>query len=210
MRLKFCIVIGLLVWLQGCVLFVPEKKTDSPSVKSSEVYQAPPLLQFELPTHKLLYNAEFFSNTEEKTVLYLLKQGAYYANLKDSYRLKACKALADVYEEDGFWQAGWLLAYSFSDRGSCITHKERLKILYELNSLISLHKEIQWLNLAQIQTLEHINYLKARSATLKEKISILENQLKKSKDENVMLETLIKELKAIEDIMNKRVSDESS
>ena len=106
------------------------------------VYPAPPLLQFQLPTYKRSYNSQFLSNTEGKSVLLLLKQGAYYANLKEPYRLKACKAVADIYKSDGFWQAGWLLAYSFSDRGSCITHKERTKILYELDYLIGFHKEI--------------------------------------------------------------------
>ncbi|VAW49985.1 hypothetical protein MNBD_GAMMA04-2126 [hydrothermal vent metagenome] len=208
MSLKVFLIIGGLMALQGCseFVFLKEEKTK----KAAVAYQAPSLLQFELLSNQGEYASLLSSTSEEQTVLYLLKQGGYYANLKEPYRLKACKELATVYKKESTWQAGWLLAYSFSDRGSCITHKERLRILNELDSLIGLYPEIKWLNSANIQTLEHINYLKSRNALLKEKELLLENELQQSQAKNIELQMLLKKLKAIEDIMNERLSDDGS
>ncbi len=170
----------------------------------------PPLLQFELPFNK--QSAVFLPlNSKDQVVLDLLKQGAYYASLKDPSRLMACKELAVIYKENASWQAGWLLAYSFSDKGSCITHKERLILFNELEGLVDFYeyKDIQWLNSANIQTLEHINYLKARNVLLKEKERTFDDQLKESQAENMALKILIKELKTVEKIMNERISDDS-
>ena len=209
MNLRVILMIGMLIALQGCSEFGvlnKEKVTKNTIVG----YQLPPLLQLEPPYAQQGYTSLLSSTSEGEVVLYLLKQGGYYANLKEPYRLKACKELAEVYKKEGTWQAGWLLAYSFSDRGSCITHKERLKILNELESLIGLYPEIKWLNSANIQTLEHINYLKSRNSALKEEASLLEVQLKESQAENIKLQMLIKELKAVEEIMNKRLSDDGA
>lgn len=202
-------IILLLVFIQGCVQEERVKKTsDKEGFNDGFSYPIPPLLQFELPSHKLTYSLLASWETTGKTILYLLRQGDYYASLEEPYRLKACKELAKIYQEDGTWQAGWLLAYSFSDRKSCITHKERVSILKELEPLLHSYQEIQWLNSAQIQTLEHINYLKVRNADLKERVNQLELQLEESRNENQSLNGLIKELKEIEAIMNERISDE--
>ncbi len=209
MNLRAFLIIGLLILLQGCSKFgvLKEKEVANDSIIA---YQSPPFLQFELPSSQGKYISLLLSTSEEQTVLSLLKQGGYYANLKKPYRLKACKELAAIYKKEGTWQAGWLLAYSFSDRGSCITHKDRLRILNELEDLIDLYPEIKWLNSANIQTLEHINYLKYRNVLLKEKELFLEQQLQQSQDKNIELQMLIKKLKAIEEIMNERLSDDGS
>lgn len=196
--------IGVTLILQGCIASNPKSKAeDSVNTRSDTS-----LFQFELPFTFNNMGYDFFG-AEEQVVLHLLKQGRYYANLKEPYRLKACKELAAVYKQDSFWQTGWLLAYSFSDIGSCITHKERLTILNELEKVIEFYKDIQWLNSAHIQTLEHITYLKARNAFLKEKESILEAKIRQSEAENIELKTLIKELKKVERIMNERISDDN-
>jgi hypothetical protein len=209
MNPRVFLIVGGLMLLQGCseLGFLKEDKTTQGSIVA---YHLPPLLQFELPPNQRVYSHLLSLESEGQTVLYLLEQGGYYANLKEPYRLKACKDLASIYKKEATWQAGWLLAYSFSDRGSCITHKERLKILNELESLITLYPEIKWLNSANIQTLEHINYLKFRNAALKEKERILEQKLQQSQAKNIELQILLKKLKAIEEIMNERLSDDGS
>ncbi len=203
MNLKM-LFIGVVFTLQGCIASNPKSdREDNINTGSNSS-----LFQFEFPFTSNKMGYDFFG-AEEQVVLHLLKQGRYYANLKEPYRLKACKELAAVYKEDSFWQTGWLLAYSFSDKGSCITHKERLTILYELETVIGFYKDIQWLNSAHIQTLEHITYLKVRNAFLKEKESILESKIRQSEAENIELKMLIKELKKVEKIMNERISDDS-
>ncbi|HIE40431.1 MAG TPA: hypothetical protein EYP76_03270 [Thiomicrorhabdus sp.] len=196
--------IGVILIFQGCIASNPKTETENNINTGSDTS----LFQFEFPfiSNKVGYH---FFGAEEQVVLHLLKQGRYYANLKEPYRLKACKELAAVYKEDSFWQTGWLLAYSFSDKGSCITHKERLTILNELEEVIEFYQDIQWLNSAHIQTLEHITYLKARNAFLKEKESVLEDKIRQSDAENRELKTLIKELKKVEKIMNERISDDN-
>jgi len=209
MTLRVFLMIGIFMLLQGCSELSFLKKEPEP--KSTVVGDPLPLLlQFETPFNQGISASLFSSTSKDETVLYLLNQGYYYANLKEPYRLKACKELAVIYEKEKTWQAGWLLAYSFSDRGSCITHKDRLRILNELESLIGLYPEIKWLNSAKIQTLEHINYLKSRKTILKEKILLLEAQLEESQSENIELKMLIKELKAVEEIMNERLSDDGT
>ncbi len=209
MNLRFFVIVGTLMLLQGCseLGFLKEDKTTKSAIAT---YQLPPLLQFELPSNQRTYSHLLSAESEGKTVLYLLEQGGYYASLKEPYRLKACKELASIYKKEATWQAGWLLAYSFSDSGSCITHKERLKILNELDALITLYPEIKWLNSANIQTLEHINYLKFRNMALKEKERILEQELQQSQAKNIELQILLKKLKAIEEIMNERISDDGA
>ncbi|MCF6299137.1 MAG: hypothetical protein L3J01_04585 [Thiomicrorhabdus sp.] len=209
MNLRFFVIIGGLLLLQGCSeLGFIKKDNSAPSTVSAD--PLPPLLQFELPSDQRVYSYLLSAESEGQTVLYLLEQGGYYANLKEPFRLKACKELASIYKKEATWQAGWLLAYSFSDRGSCITHKERLNILNELESLITLYPEIKWLNSAKIQTLEHINYLKFRNVALKEKGQELEQKLQQSQAKNMELQILLKKLKAIEEIMNERLSDDAS
>jgi len=200
--------IGVIVALQGCSLFDKTKVKGSSADASALAYQLPPLLQFELPAHEFELNPLFSWDRSDKSTSYLLKQGHYYSNLKEPYRLKVCNKLATIYQSEGVWQAGWLLAYSFSDKKSCITHNERLKILKELEKLIDLNKQIKWLNSAQIQTLESINYLKARNAQIKEQLNNTEIELDQSRAESQMLKTQIKELKAVETMINERISDE--
>ena len=207
MNLRVFVIIGVVVILQGCFVFNETSEVDE-RIPVKTPYLTPHLLQFELPFTSYSLEDDFL-DSEDQVTLQLLKQGRYYANLKEPYRLKACKELATAYKKNTFWQAGWLLAYSFSDKGSCITHKERLAILHELEGLIGFYKSIKWLNSAQIQTLKHITYLKDRNAFLKEKESLLKAQLKKSDTENIKLKTLIKELKKVEKIMNERLSDDS-
>jgi len=208
MYLKLFFIFLTVIVLHGCTAFQQTKGDVDNGIKST--HATPPLLQFELPFNK--QRGMFLPlNSKDKVVLDILKQGAYYASLKDPSRLMACKELATIYKEDAFWQAGWLLAYSFSDKGSCITHKERLVLLNELEGLVGFHeyKDIQWLNSVNIQTLEHINYLKARNVFLKEKVRALEETLQERQAENTELKILIKELKTVEKIMNERISDGS-
>lgn len=201
--------LGVVVLAQGCSVLNQSREGDEWKKTSGfeSVYQVPLLLQFEDFPNKLAYSEQ--PSSAGKVTLSLLRQGNYYVHLKKPYRLKACKELATIYQEDGIWQAGWLLAYSFSDIGSCITHKERLKILNELDELIRPHEEIQWLNTAQIQTLEHINHLKTRNIVFKERVEALEGLLEKSQSESLILKGLIKDLKAVETIINDRVSNDS-
>ncbi len=210
MSFRVWIVISILSLLQGCVSsFQLNNEESAHSTLVQTTYASSPLFQFEWPYKPYYIVGEELLTFENQVILQLLAQGRYYASLKEPYRLKACKELAEVYKKDLFWQTGWLLAYSFSDKGSCITHKERLVILNELKDSIDIYKNIQWLNALQIQTLEHITHLKIRNTLLKTKENTLKVQLDASKAENLELKALIKELKKVEKIMNERLSDES-
>jgi dynactin complex subunit len=151
-----------------------------------------------------------FCSLTDKEAVRLLKQGAYYCNLEGEHRQRVCHSLAQQYREKQVWQAGWLLAYSFSDKKSCITHKERLAILNDLNQrpVQNQNRLLTWLNESQEQTLEVIDTLKANQDVLEQKIEAQNHELEELRKENAVLKSQIQALKSIEKTLNKRIDDE--
>lgn len=157
-------------------------------------------------------DAKFFSPTvfcgdDAKQASLLLKQGAYYQQLNDVKRQKACGQLWQLYQGKGYWQAGWLLAFSFNATPSCIDHQQRVDILNKLNNTAGINDYVAWLAQSQSQTLNTIDALKQQA-----KVSKAQGTLKKQNQqlsaENAELKSQIQALKAIEKSINLRIGNE--
>ncbi len=199
MRLIAIIGLGLAL-LTGCSAFSPKP------AGTSDKMQFP--LAF--PEDQDKVSEPLFCSLTDKEAVRLLKQGAYYCNLEGEHRQRVCHSLAQQYREKQVWQAGWLLAYSFSDKKSCITHKERLAILNDLNQRPAQNQNrlLTWLNESQEQTLEVIDTLKANQDVLEQKIEAQNHELEELRKENAVLKSQIQALKSIEKTLNKRIDDE--
>ncbi|QBZ84256.1 hypothetical protein GHNINEIG_02333 [Hydrogenovibrio crunogenus] len=150
-----------------------------------------------------------FCGQQDRAVAHLLTQGSYYASLTGKHRQTVCHKLRKLYQQDqGSWQAGWLLAYSFTDKKSCISHEQRRAILQSLQAQSVLNHQLNWLNASYIQTLDTIDTLKARNASLSEKIAEKEALQHDLQQENALLKSQIQALKAIEKTLNKRIGDD--
>lgn len=150
-----------------------------------------------------------FCGQQDRAVAHLLTQANYYANLTGKHRQTVCHKLSKLYQQDqGSWQAGWLLAYSFSGEKSCISHEQRRSILQSLHDQPVLNPQLKWLNTAYIQTLDIIDALKARNASLSDKIVQKNSQEQHLQQENALLKSQIQALKAIEKTLNKRIGDD--
>lgn len=190
MKLLRLIWLMMLFGLQGCSLLPASNSTDT---------QALPVAKAE-DSAKL--SEPLFCTEAGKETTRLLKQGAYYAQLEAEPRHAACQKLMTLYQAKGQWQVGWLLAYSFSDHPSCLSHKQRLQLLQTLEESAALNGYLQWLNQAKLQTLRQIDVLK-RQSDGHEKTA---NDLKL---ENQRLQAQIQALKSIEKTLNERMDNDS-
>lgn len=144
-----------------------------------------------------------FCGGEGKQAAQLLKQGAYYHQLTGERRQTVCRQLSQLYQDQNYWQAGWLLAYSFSDKPSCITHKQRQAILSQLQQSGQLSEYLTWLNDNYRQTLGYIDRFKQSKAQHKQERDALQQ-------ENARLKAQIQALKAIEKTINQRIDDDNA
>lgn len=147
-------------------------------------------------------------NKASKT-LGLLKQGAYYHQLTGKLYQSVCQQFLQIYTDKNSWQAGWLLAYSFSDKQSCITHKKRLAILKSLQKSKQLNTDIAWLNQSQIKTLQNIDRLKNKLTAYKNKNNKLQIEQQILQKKNKYLTAQIQALKLIENSINERISHDN-
>ncbi|MDG4811574.1 hypothetical protein P8629_01015 [Hydrogenovibrio sp. 3SP14C1] len=151
-----------------------------------------------------------FCGVQDRATAHLLTQGNYYAGLTGEHRQIVCHKLHKLYQQDkGPWQAGWLLAYSFSGEKSCITHEQRRSIVQSLQDQSVLNHQLSWLNVSYIQTLDTIDTLKARNGALSDKLTEKDTLHQQLQQENALLKSQIQALKAIEKNLNKRIGDDA-
>lgn len=158
-----------------------------------------PLVEKKLPPIKL-------TDKEPDISLSLLKQGAHYHQLTGDIYLNVCQQFLQIYTDTKSWQAGWILAYSFSDKQSCITHEIRLEILKYLQKTGQLNSNLTWLNQAQIKTLQNIDRLKETINKNTKKIKNQQRAKQLLKQKNKNLTEQIKALTLIEDSIKKRIN----
>lgn len=191
--------LGIVFFLSGCA------SLNNQSAQRSSVVSLP----LASPEDAKKLTQPLFCGQQDRAVAHLLTQGSYYASLTGEHRQTVCHKLRKLYQQDqGPWQAGWLLAYSFTDKKSCISHEQRRSILQSLQAQSVLNHQLNWLNASYIQTLSTIDRLKARNALLSEKMAEKDNLQRYLQQENALLKSQIQALKAIEKTLNKRISDD--
>jgi len=192
------LVCGVL-WLQGCsVLMGKPKEGFAKDIPLAD------------PKDSKFFSPTLFCGDDAKQASLLLKQGAYYQQLSDQKRQKACGQLWQLYQSKGYWQAGWLLAFSFNETPSCMDHQQRVDILNKLNNTNGINDYVAWLAQSQSQTLGTIDALKQQAKSSKElkTLGALKKQNQQLNAENSELKSQIQALKAIEKSINLRIGNE--
>lgn len=191
--------LGIAFFLSGCA------SLNNQSTQKSSTISLP----LAAPEDAKKLTQPLFCGQQDRVVAHLLTQGSYYASLTGQHRQTVCHKLRKLYQQDqGPWQAGWLLAYSFTDKKSCISHEQRRAILQSLQAQAVLNHQLNWLNASYIQTLDTIDALKARNAMLSKQIAQKDTLQHHLQQENALLKSQIQALKAIEKTLNKRIGDD--
>lgn len=191
--------VSIVFLLSGCAGLNTQKNQEKSGV----------MLPLASPEDAKKLSQPLFCGQQDRAVAHLLTQANYYANLTGNHRQTVCHKLRKLYQQDqGPWQAGWLLAYSFSGEKSCISHAQRRSILQLLQDQAVLNPQLKWLNTSYIQTLDTIDALKARNTSLSDKMMQKDSQQQQLQQENALLKSQIQALKAIEKTLNKRIDDD--